>query len=686
MSTTSSATTELKEKLHPVFTSIAYTTFLVIMIYVSLFFAWATEATIGKDLKWFVPYIWFFLVFELLGRVSPKFRLNPAQLIALLIPLTYAAGKSYISYGGIGENYYDLIGYMWQYTIKCQLYSSAAKTAVLTLPSWLIPHNDFAINVVYYGLQAGQSIPWDVWMGPIITWSLAFISMNILNIGIGFLLTGPQWTEVEKLVFPLSVPSIYAIDQFTTRDEKGKSRLFSGENRLFWIFFVIGFILGGIPFATEILPPLAIFGSFYWGEVGVPFFAQVLNPLIPGADFSAVVIITQTLLMVLLPYDVMISALLAFFLSNILYVPIMVRLGVIPYNPSWGSWQYGTQWPIPYRILVRSAMMPAFAIWLVWMMRGRIKAIWRTLVGKEDSYIGDLSVRQAAWITIISLLVMLGIWVAAGMPIIIGLIIIVIYLLYQVAAARFMNEIWWHQPVARPAWTLYYPVGAALGYWNWNPPNINSQALVATNGLWTYITNWGGPRQTIYSVPSSTLVYQMSKKLKASIKQMYFWYILVAIIGIPSAIVLRLFMEAHLGAKNLAWAGIGAGDAMNEGILQITDYIYAQFNWTTNYVLVFLFMAFTWILIYLRNFSWFSWFNITAFILGLETPAWMWLSSSIALIIKYVTYRVVGPRKTEENLIPATAGVAIGFGAPYLFAGLYVFFTRTLPTLLTFWH
>jgi len=671
-------------KLYQVFTP-GYTTFLVIMIYVSLFFAWATEATIGKDLKWFVPYIYFFLVFELLGRISPRFRLNPAQLIALLIPLTYAAGKAYISFGGIGENYYDLIGTgFYQYCVSSQLYSDAAKQAVLTLPSWLIPHNDLAIKVLRVGLQPGLSMPWDVWAGPIITWSLAYISMNVLNIGIGFLLTGPQWTETEKLLFPLSVPSVYTIEQVTTRDSSGKSRLFSSDLKVFWIFFVIGFILGGIPFATEILPPLAIFGSFYWGEVGVPFFAQVLNPLIPGADFSAVFIIMQAIIMVLLPYSVMISALVAFVALRIIYVPLMVRLGVIPYNPTWGDFNYGTTMPLPYRILVREALMPAFAIYLIWLMRGRIKQIWDALT-KKDAYIGDLSIRQAAWITIASLVVLLGIWIAAGMPIIIALIIITIYLLYQIAAARFMNEIWWHQPVARPAWTLYFPVGAALGYWNWNPPNYN-QSLMASNAAWCYLTNWGGPRQTIYSTPSSTLVYNMAARLKASIKSIYFWYIIVAVLGIPSAIVLRLFMEAHLGANNLAWAGVGAGDAMNEGILQVTDYIYTGFSWGANYILVILSMIFMWILLYLQRYSWMWWFNPAGFLLGIETPAWMWLSSTFALITKYLVYRIFGARKTEENLVPAAAGIGVGFGAPYLFAGLYVFFTRTLPTILTYWH
>jgi len=684
--TASSTTTELKEKLHPVFTSIAYTVFLLVIVFVSDFVSWFNEATIGYyPVRWFIPYIYFFLVVELLGRISPRFRLNSAQIIALLIPLSFAAGCRYIYMGErAGGHVYSWLDYVWQYTIKSQLYSQAAKTAVLTLPSWLIPHNDFAINVVYYGLQAGQSIPWDVWMGPIITWSLTYISMSVFQIGIGFLLTGPQWTEVERLVFPLSIPAVYSIEQLVTRDEKGKSRLFSKESKLFWAFFAIGFIESMSHFASDVFPILRPLGILPYGDIDFPIFRS-LNPLLPGADFHAVFILPQAILEVLLPYGILISAVIGGFLVNFLLNPLLVALGLLPYNPGWDYFAYARNAPYSYYVAIMTGMIPGLAIWLIWAMRERIKAIFRALVGKENSYIGDLPVRQAAWITLGSLLLLFVIWVAAGMPFIIGLIVITIYLLYQIAAARFMNEVWIHQPGPDYCWTLYYPIGATLGYWNWSSPNVNSQALVASNAL--LVLNGGGyDLRTAVSTPFSTLFYQMSRKLKASIKQMYFWYIIVAVLMIPTAIVLRLFMEAHTGAKNLAAAGIGPASGLSYGVLTLSTPTYTGFSWTTNYVVAFLGMALIWILIYLKNFSWFSWFNPAGFILGMQTPGWMFWNSLLALIIKFVTYRVVGPRKTEENIVPAISGFAIGTGAAALFDGLFTFFVSALPTTLAFWR
>ncbi|MGC9014364.1 MAG: DUF6785 family protein [Thermoproteota archaeon] len=688
-----SSQAEVKEKLYNLFSPL-YITFLVILMYISVFFSWASEAAIGKSgtlVGWFIPYIYFFLLLEFLGRISPRFRLNPAQIIALLIPLTYASGKSYLSYGAVGETWFDAAlqsGFM-AFTVGAQVVSDAYKVAVRTLPSFFIPHSDLAVQIVWNGLSAGQTIPWDVWVGPVITWALVYITMNVLNIGLGFLLLGPQWTEVEHLVFPLSVPSIYAIEQFTSRDEQGRSKLFSiSQNKVFWVSFVIGFILSSLPFLAEVFPPLAIWGAFYWGEFPLAPLRDYLNPLLPGADLGATFILMQAVLMVLLPYEIMITSLVTFVLIQIIYGPIAVRLGWMTYSPGATYWDYGNRLPFPYQNFAISGLSIGFALYLLWSMRSRFKTIWESLT-KKDTTIGDLSVRQATLVTIASIVLMLVIWVAVGIPIIIALVLLALYVLYQVAAARYMNEIWWHQPIIMHwQWQLYYPIGASLGYWSWNAPQ-NNQALMATNTMMTALGGWGGPRQTIYATSSTTWVYWMAKRLKASIKQTFIWYVLVAILSWPIVEIFHVFMLSHLGASHLDWAGgyqWWPSNAMTMGITELTNGIYSGFSWSLNYFFTIAGIVLIWILIYLKSYPWFGWFNPSAFILTMWLPEYMWLASLVALIIKYASYKALGARKTEQYLVPAAAGVAIGFGAPYLFAGLYLFLTVAWPTIITFWR
>jgi len=80
--------------------------FLVILLVVALFTLFVS--IVSRDAAgsymytltgWFVPFIYIVVIMELLGRYSNRFRLNPAQYLLLLIPLWFAAGKSYITDG-----------------------------------------------------------------------------------------------------------------------------------------------------------------------------------------------------------------------------------------------------------------------------------------------------------------------------------------------------------------------------------------------------------------------------------------------------------------------------------------------------------------------------------------------------------------------------------------------------------
>ena len=65
---------------------------------------------------------------------------------------------------------------------------------------------------------------------------------------------------------------------------------------------------------------------------------------------------------------------------------------------------------------------------------------------------------------------------------------------------------------------------------------------------------------------------------------------------------------------------------------------------------------------------------------------YMWLTSLIALIIKYVAIRTVGMRRYEEYVMPVVAGWILGFGAPWLIALLINMATATIPRFMTLYQ
>lgn len=59
----------------------------------------------------------------------------------------------------------------------------------------------------------------------------------------------------------------------------------------------------------------------------------------------------------------------------------------------------------------------------------------------------------------------------------------------------------------------------------------------------------------------------------------------------------------------------------------------------------------------------------------------MWLAGIIALIVKYVLVRAMGPAKFESVVIPIAAGLALGSGLFVWIGPLYKLFTVVIPRL-----
>lgn len=67
---------------------------------------------------WFIGPIYILLMLVLLGRLSPKFRLSPAQLLVLLLPLWYAAGKAFMIISAGGKGWGNLISVFESFRVR----------------------------------------------------------------------------------------------------------------------------------------------------------------------------------------------------------------------------------------------------------------------------------------------------------------------------------------------------------------------------------------------------------------------------------------------------------------------------------------------------------------------------------------------------------------------------------------
>jgi hypothetical protein len=108
------------------------------------------------------------------------------------------------------------------------------------IPNWFGPKDSVAIKDFYEGSIDG-SIPWHVWIKPLLLWSaflfavyFAFLCLNVV--------IRKQWADAEKLTFPLVQLPL----EMTQESEKGKVYNTFFRNHIVWLGFAIPFIIHGI--------------------------------------------------------------------------------------------------------------------------------------------------------------------------------------------------------------------------------------------------------------------------------------------------------------------------------------------------------------------------------------------------------------------------------------------------------
>lgn len=109
------------------------------------------------------------------------------------------------------------------------------------IPNWLIVKDKDAARDFYEGLSSGESVPWEVWIRPVLFWLLFTFVLWGVMICMAVLLR-KQWVEREKFTFPLvELPT-----EMAQRPEAGSAVNSFFRNRVMWIAFACPVIIHSI--------------------------------------------------------------------------------------------------------------------------------------------------------------------------------------------------------------------------------------------------------------------------------------------------------------------------------------------------------------------------------------------------------------------------------------------------------
>jgi hypothetical protein len=655
---------------------------------------WLYTSKGGTINAFWIPFIYIVLLNELIGRANPRLRLKAQELVCIFPALALVNSIKYYPKGALsgGE---ALSGYIEKTIVSVGSGMNDPTTGEYwrrMTPPWMFPKDPGMIAAWQTGLTPGQQILWGEFLPPIIYWSLYTILMYYLALFLGFGLWGKRWVDTERLIFPLSIPMIYMIRNASDIDPAtNKSRWFSIREptlRVFWVAFFIGLIASLIPVFGEVIPPLAVFGAFAWGEQPILIFG--LPSIMPGAMAKGVFQVDQVALWLLLPNNLLITAVLAYVVFGLLYQWIGVISGSLPYNPGmeflWNWEDIPANWfPFPYRHVGILGMMVGLGIITLITLRSRFAELGRALLGRsEDEY--GLSTRSIAWFGLIVVIAILALFTASGVPFIIALAMVIFAFIYWSALARVTATMWWHvDDFANNGGvgTYIFPLGVALGYWPATVPTTGTTnpGLFATgiltipfNNTWTLRVNGFGPGGAV-------TYYKIARETGTNVRDALVAATIIIAIGVVFGYVWRIWLLNHGGglANTNAWAwtaGMKFGNFIGG-----TAYVpIGATDWTPGltYGLVgIIIVAVVWVLR-----SRFAWFFIDPTSLTMSMAVgliWTWLSGLVALIIKVILIRTIGVRRFESYVIPIAAGISLGFGAPILLAGLIEFFAVVLP-------
>ncbi|MEM4925964.1 MAG: DUF6785 family protein [Thermofilaceae archaeon] len=625
-----------------------------------------------------IPYFFIILLNFLVGKVNPRWRLTPPELAILLLPFFAIIGKAYLPIGAGFEGF----GRFQINTVHFLIYATNNMPMMPVfrelLPGYIWPKDPTVIEMAWRGKLPGEVVNWGAWTGAIMFIWLSSLTWLLLVIFIVFGIIGYQWVEVERLTFPMAIPTTYII---VRSQENGRTPLFDmkeSESRIFWVAFIVGLVIGGAPIMAEVIPAIPVGGAFQWGEMPMSF---MFIPAVfgPGAHAQATFIIHQAMLFLLVPFDVLWTGFLIWVIFGLIYQPLGVRMGWLPYQPgveTWSNWWFGYRPPFPYSFFATAGLATGVALYSLWVARDRIRRLFSTIRG-ADIIEDGLSLRLVAMGLIGSALFFLIFWAAVGVPFVAAILLLLTWFIWQIGHARVMAEVWWHDPCYW-AYVFYwlYPAGAG---WMWGTEiPTRSAGWLMTNTAITILGEWT-PRHFPMSSGFFTNYYYVVRRTRTNLKDAFIISVITAVLCSLIATIVPLWLANHIGLSKSALVGYAsyiAGYTSDKGITSMGAFTIPNEHiaaWTVIGILT----AFA---LYFIRMRWPAFIiNPVAAIPAFWLMEFMWLASLVALVVKIVLVRALGAARFERYVTPIAAGVAIGYGALVIVPMFFHIATTIIP-------
>jgi hypothetical protein len=284
------------------------------------------------------------------------------------------------------------------------------------VPQWMVPGGPNGEPAIQ-AFEGGAQVPWDAWTVPLMGWSVLFFALFLTSYCLSLLLRD-RWMETERLSFPLIEMPAALIDGETESGSLFKTRSFLWGAGLSIVLYTINGIHHYFPELSRIGMHLDL-GGFLLEE---PF--KAMAPFESPFVFAVSPILVA--IAYLSPVEVSFSTWIFYLLTRVMML-FVEFMGLSEYRGSflpnagsvWLDWPLHLPWLMP---LSRGGLI-ALALYHLWSAR-------------RDVLVAMKPTNPVTWGFFAGLLAMWGWTVAVGIPVHLGLIAILLYMLLTVGFIR----------------------------------------------------------------------------------------------------------------------------------------------------------------------------------------------------------------------------------------------------------
>jgi hypothetical protein len=623
------------------------------------------------------PMIVSILFFYVLGKLNKSWKLSTQEYAILfvgsfLIANTFTWG--YYMSGSYGPA--ALIGVGQVPAIWAATQEPFKSHVGMYIPSWMAPTSQSALNAVWFG----GAMDWGAWFPSIAFWSGFLILITLWQLCWGFFLRKPL-VETERLAFPGIAVGAYLVS--ATKEEDGKMDLFNFSKRwtkIFWVAFVLGFLLTFLDTLRYFVPSVP--PSTYLG-VWVVDLTPYTRGLLPGAYFWNQVRITDLLIFMFTPLDVLLTIVLGWLGFHVLYQTIAVRAGWVTYSTSMETSAVVlglNNGPFRYMLLLGVGVPVGIGLWMVWQNRAHFVEIFKAAFGtttgpKEEEGVSYKTVGYGAVITSVLILALM---IFVGAPIQSAVFFLLLNLVFQFGVVRMMGDVHEYNPYGQ--YLNWYRYDAAL----WGAPSVNSPAVFNTMFLYTMTDSNATRIQHLPNMAHTFKTYKVGQLTDTSAKDMFNTAIVLIVpLAIFASAFSIWFFHAFGGIGKLATVANAWAPALSTEVSSwVTGTPAFQMGVLERYTLL-IGGALLAIVMFIARMK-FPWFflNPTGLIVVGAAPELSVFAAIIALVIKYVVLRVGGSKLFENSAVPFVVGFLVGYGVNAAIIGALGTFMIGLPKIL----